>query len=199
MSFRLYIVPVIGSGSGTHDARRPKYFETLTNWSAMDYGFEPVMVVGADLSVSDDASVIAQPDVTALPFDLAPHLTNPQVTSVRNALEALHIPALWVTTADTWIGVVRSVLGMFSFLQRFGGIYAEQTGQVPPSIFNGGVTLNTTFGGLPLAVRTAMLSTADSFGLSTAGLTAGTTLRAILKNLADAFGAQPYNFNGTLL
>jgi len=199
MAFRLYIVPVIGTGSGRDDARRPKYFETLSDWSAMDYGFEPVMVVGADLSVSDDASVSAQPDVTALPFDLAPQLTSGQVTAVRTALEALHIPALWVTTADTWLGVVRSVLGMFSFLQRFGGIYARQTGTVPPSMFTGGVTLNTTFGSLPLAVRTALMSTADSFGISTAGLTASTTVRVILKNLADTFGERPYNFNGVLL
>lgn len=199
MPFRLYLVPVIGTGATKDDARRPKYFETLTDWSAMDYGFEPVMVVGASLTVSDDASIIAQPDVTALPFDLAPTLTGGQVTAVRNALEALHIPALWVTTADTWIGVVRSVLGVFSFFQRFGGIYATQTGQVPPSLFGGGVTLNTTFGSLPLAVRTALLETATSFSLSTAGFTGGTTLRVLLKALADAFGVVPYNFNGVLL
>ena len=61
------------------------------------------------------------------------------------------------------------------------------------------MTLATTFSSLPLSVRTALLSTADSLGLSTAGLTAGTTLRVLLKTLADAFGAQPYNFNGILL
>jgi hypothetical protein len=75
MSFRLYIVPVIGSGTKS-DPRRPKYFAdgTLVNptWSAMDYGFEPWMVVGADLSTSDDNLVVGQPDGFALPFDLSP-------------------------------------------------------------------------------------------------------------------------------
>jgi len=199
MAFRLYIVPVLGAGTSRADARRPKYFEILANWSAADYGFEPWMIVGADLSVADNAAMVAHADVMALPFDLTAFLTSGQVTAVQNTLEAIHVPALWVTTSMTWLTVVRTVLGVFHFFQRFGGIYAEQTGAVPPSIFTSGVTLTTTFGALPLAVQTAMLSAAVSLNISTAGLTANTTLRVILKSLADTFSAQQYDFNGTLL
>src|SRR5262245_36149399 len=120
MAFRLYIVPVIGAGV-KGDPRRPKYFADLdVNWSAMDFGFEPVMFVGADLSPSNDNFIVGQSDATALPFDLAPTLTGGQVNQTQNKLEALNIPAGWVNTSLTWLEVVRTVLGMFTFLQRFG-------------------------------------------------------------------------------
>src|SRR3954463_9547709 len=109
MSFRLYIVPVIGTGAKT-DPRRPKYFGdgTITagqSWGSIDYGFEPWMVVGADLSTSDDNLVVGKPDAFALPFDLAPNLTAQQVTNVQAKLEAINVPAGWVTTSLSWITV----------------------------------------------------------------------------------------------
>lgn len=199
MTFRLYIVPIIGDGT-KGNSRRPKYFSDLTvDWSAMDYGFEPVMFVGADLSVSDDNFIIGQEDVTALPFDLSPHLTSNQAQVTRGVLEDLNLPSQWVNTTLTWLEVVRTVLGMFSYLQRFSAVYAENTGNAPPSIFSSGVTLNTTFGSLPIAVQTAMIETAEEFGISTVGLSSGTTLRVILKTMADFFEDAQYNFNGRLI
>lgn len=203
MAFRLYIVPVVGTGAKS-DPRRPKYFTDGTIaassvWSAMDYGFEPWMVVGADLSTSDDNLIVGKVDALALPFDLAPNLTSQQVTNVQSKLETANIPAGWVNNTLSWLTVVRTVLGMFSFLQRYGVIYGDTNGTVAPSLFAGGVTLSTTFGSLPQAVQNAMVSAAQSFGISTAGLTAGTTLRVILKALADNFQGQQYNFNGTLI
>lgn len=210
MSFRLYIVPVVGTGART-DPRRPKYFQSAadgtgqtgiiasgSSWSAMDYGFSPWMVVGADLSTSDDNLIVGKADAFALPFDLAPTLTSQQVTAVQSKLEAINVPAGWVNTSLTWITVVRKVLGMFSFLQRFAGQYADENG-VAFDLFSGVVTLSTTFGSLPQAVQNAMTSAAISFGFSTTGLTSGTTLRVALKALADDFSAQQYNFNGTLI
>lgn len=197
MAFRLYIVPVIGTGTRT-DPRRPKYFDGLI-WSGMDYGFEPWFVVGADLSPADDLTIGAQPDAFTLPFDLSPVLTALQVTNVQNKLEAINVPAGWVNTSLTWLQVVRTVLGMFSFIQRYGAVYADANGTAAPSIFTGGVSLSTTFGSLPLAVRNALTTTAQSFNISTAGLTASTTLRTILKAMADNFQGQAYNFNGTMI
>jgi hypothetical protein len=88
---------------------------------------------------------------------------------------------------------------MFSFLQRYGVIYTEANGVVAPSLFTGGVTLSTTFGSLPQAVQNAIISAAQSFNISTAGLTASTTMRVILKALADNFQASQYSFNGTMI
>jgi hypothetical protein len=209
MAFRLYLVPVVGAGTRA-DARRPKYFASGEDgtgttgavtgaWSAMDYGFEPWMVVGADLSTADDTLVVGKADVTALPVDLAPTLTGPQVTATKNKLDAMNVPDQWVTTSLTWSQVVRTVLGVFSFLQRYGAIYADQNGTPAPTLFGGGVTLNTTFASLPLAVRSALSATAVDQNISTAGVTGSTTVRVLLKLMADAYQSRQYNFNGTLI
>jgi hypothetical protein len=209
MAFRIYIVPVIGTGAKT-DPRSAKYFTpgsvgNIVNpanypagWQAtfVDYGFEPWMFVGADLNATDDAAVIAKPDGFALPVNLDVNLTSANVTNVQNKLESINVPAGWVNTSLTWRTVARTVLGMFSFIQRYGTKYAEANGSVPPSIFTGGVSLSTTFGSLSVAVQSALTSTAQSFGISTAGLTAGTTLRVILKAMADFFSNAVFLFGG---
>jgi hypothetical protein len=199
MAFRLYLVPVIGAGTSP-DPRRPKYFDTATvSWAGMDYGFEPWMLVGADLAPADDAALVAQPDAMALPFDLSPTLTAGQVTTVQTKLEAANLPAGWVTTALTWRAVVRIVCGMFQFLQRYGRVFADANGFAPPSIFGGTVTLNTTFGALPAAVQNALVDTAISFEIPTTGLTAGTTLRTILRAMADHFDPLPLVLAGVAI
>lgn len=196
---RIYIVPVIGTG--THiDPRRPKYFGDGTvpeQYSAMDYGMEPWMVVAADLSPADDAIVIGEPDAFGLPFDLTANLTGGQVTAVKNFLESINLPAGWVNTSFTWTGVLRIVLGIFSYFQRFTFIYAEaNNGVVPGTIFNGGISLNSTFGSLPAAVRSAMIATAQDQNISTAGMTGSTTIRVILKVLGDAYSTRVISIGG---
>lgn len=204
MAFRLYIIPAIGDGSDKN-GRRPKYFALRDAFIAPNqqvawetYGLEAWFVVGADLTVSDDNLVVGQTDVIALPFDLSPLLSAANVTNIKNKLEAANIPAGWVTTSLTWLQVVRVVLGMFAFMQRFSGVYAAATGLVPPSLFAVG-DLNTTFGSLSQAIQDAFVATAQSFGLSTTGLTASTTLRQILKAMADGLDDRQYNFSGTMI
>lgn len=197
MALRLYIVPVVGTGSKA-DPRTPKYFTdgTVTSvaWTANVYGFEPWAIVAADLSPTDDAIIVNELDAFALPFDLSPLLTAPQVTNVQTKLEAAHIPSGWVNTSLTWTDVVRTVLGMFAFFQRYSGIYARQNGTVPPSLFLGGITLDSTFGTLSVANQNALTGAAQSFNFSTAGLTSLTTIRVILKTMADNFQGQVYSF-----
>lgn len=202
MAFRIYIVPIIGTGAHG-DPRRPKYFTDGTiaaaTYGTLTYGTEPRMIVGADLPSGDDVIIVGKPDVLAFPFDLAPTLTGGQVTAVRNALEAANIPAGWVTTADTWANVFRGVAGMCSFLSRYEGVYAEQTGTAAPSLFAGGVTLASAFSSLPAAVQTALIATAQDQGISTAGLSGATTLRTILRSMADHYSQMVYNFNGVIV
>lgn len=203
MAFRLYIVPVVGSGS-SQDPRRPKYFMSDasgqgrtgiitdgTPFRAQDYGHEAWMVVGGDLTTSDDNLVVGQADAFALPFDLATFPSGAQVTNVKNKLEAINVPAGWVNTSIQWLTIVRVVLGMFTFMQRYAVLAEGGT------LFGGGVTLATTFGALPDAKQTALVATADSFALDRSGLTNATTMRAILKALADQFGDRVYDFAGT--
>ena len=198
MAFRLYIVPIVGVGT-KEDPRRPKYFNgrdgIITegqDWSAIDYGFEPWMVVGADLSTSDDNLVVGQSDAFAVPFDLATQLTSQQVTSVQNKLEAINVPAGWVTTSFLWIEVVRIVLGMFLFMQRYVSTHGSM-------LFTGGTTLSTRINQLTQGERDDLTSAATSLGLSTTGIIGSTTLRAALKILADQFTTMPYHFGNVTL
>lgn len=194
MAFRLYIVPIVGTGTKS-DPRAPKYLldGTLTAgvaFSAVDYGIEPWVVLGADLSGADDTALTGKADVMALPFDLTPTLTAGQVTTVQNKLEAINVPAGWVSTSLTWTQVVRVVLGMFSFMQRFTAIQSNV------SIFGSGVTLETTIGALSQNTRDNLSLAATSLGLSTSAITGTTTIRQALKILADQFGNRPYVIGG---
>lgn len=188
MAVRIYLVPSIGAGV-KGDGRRPKYFEdgavtVIGDLSKMDYGLEPWFVVAADVSPADEAFVIAQVDTAAVPADLTAFLTAGQVTAVQTRLEAMNVPAGWVNTGLTWTEVVRVILWMFVFVQRFTAIHGGR-------IFLGGVTLDTTVGQLSVTVRNELSTAATSLGLSTSGIVLATTIRAALKLFADQLKTRP--------
>lgn len=192
MTFRLYIVPVVGSGS-SKDPRRPKYFSgSFSNWTANDYGLEAVMIVGADLAPADDTAVTANADVTALPFNLDANLTAGQVTTTQTKLEALNIPAGWVSTSLTWRTVARLVLGMFQFMQRYNAISNGAR------LFLAGVDLSTQFSSLPAQVRADLIAAADSLGYDRSSLSGASTLRQILKTLADNWQSTPIQIGASI-
>lgn len=213
MAFRLYFVPVLGSPGFGPNRLRAKYFsspvsaargdEVLTTATRAEYmfGIEPWAIVGADLSAAEDAALVAKPDAWGLPpgasapFDLDVVLSPGEVTAVKSRLEAMNIPADWVDTSDAWRLVVRTVLGIFRFLGRYKTVYFQQTAANPPSLFSGSVTLESTFGSLPQAVRTALQTTASELNISTAGVTGSTKLRVILRTLGANFAGQSYQFN----
>ena len=191
MAFRLYLVPVVGTGSSSADARRPKYFDAFTSgWAANGYGLEPHMLVAADLSGADDTSLTANADVTALPFYLGDTLTAGQVTATQTALESRNLPAGWVTTAFTWRAVLRVVLGVFHFMQRYHNVSGGQR------LFLAGVDLERTLGSLPQQVRDDLQATANSFGYDTSPLTGGNTIRQALKLLADNWSNTRFRIGG---
>lgn len=198
MAFRIYVVPMTTTVRNGRTFRTAKYFQDGTipapTLTVLSYGAEPWCFVGADLPAADDATVVSQPDVNALPFDLNPHLTQNEVNGVKNFLEAANIAANWVSTADTWLGVFRSVAGMFMFWQAYEVLYVQANGGQAPSVFAGGVTLNTTFGSLPVLVQNAMIAAAQNQKIPTTGLTASVQLRAIEKNMADFYAGQKYQF-----
>lgn len=202
MAFSYYIVPV----DGTASVRYPKYFDgagiiiTRTPYSLMDYGNEPWMFVGSDLSAADNALIIAQPDAFGIPQDLTTPITPAQVTAVQNKLEAINLPAGWVNTSLSWTEILRAVLGIFGFQQKYAVIYGQVTGgQSAPTLFVAGVILSSTFSSLPPNVRQAMLATADELKIDRTGLTGGATLRQILKVLGDQLRNRPFNFNGHII
>lgn len=194
MAFRLYLVPIIGAGI-KGDARRPKYFadgSLASNppWSGMDYGIERWMIVAADLSTADDLFVTGQTDGFAMPFDLSQPMTSQQVTNVQNKLEAINLPAGWIDTTFTWQSMLRIVLGILSFMQRFSALNGNA------SLFPTGVTLGTRINQLSAAVVANLQQAAADMNLSTANISGTTTIRAALKDFGTQLQGRPYNLNG---
>jgi hypothetical protein len=196
MTWALYALPIAGTGANSTDPRRPKYVKEAPElaglqWSMMDYGHNPHCLMAADVSPAQDAFLVAQADVRAIPDDLDSAVGG-ALNAVQNALEAMSIPAGWVTAGTTWREVVRTVGGLFQFAQRYASIANGQT------FLPAGVNLNNTWGSISAARRTNVTNTAASFEppYSMAGITNGTTIRAALKLLADQWGDRPFVLGG---
>lgn len=182
---RFYVVPVIGSGSSHLDARRPKYFSDFAGGSlpygSMDFGLEPVMLVAADISTDQHATISVNPDVIVIPADIDQRISSVALEIVQLALENMNIPAGWVTTSHTYRSVLRVVVGIFQFMQRYQANGGSR-------LFGGAVILGTQFNQLSAVVRNRMIQTANDLNYDTSSLSASSTLRAILKALGDQWG-----------
>lgn len=194
MTWRIYIIPAQESLVGDNPFRCPKYLGGyiispslgLENipWSAIDYGFEPIFMVAADVTAAQHTILAGFADVLAAPINLGNNLTAGAVTTVKNFLESINIPANWVSTASNYAQILKVVAGLFQFMQRLHTLH-------PNRLFQPGTTLATTFGELPLDTQTALIDAGNSFGYNTGALSQTTTLRVILKYLADQWANTP--------
>ena len=181
-AWHLYLVPVVVvKDAQGQSSRRPKYAEALkVEWKAIDFGAQPVMLVAADLSDAQDKAATANADVTRIPDNLDSIVTVAARASVQKALESRNIPGSWVTIGTTYRTIVRTFISVSFLLQRYGAV-AKNYGPV----ITGSVTLSTTFSALPLAARNNLLAAAKSLQIDTSGFTGNSTLRQILKGVAD--------------
>lgn len=177
MPARLYLMPMAADG------RYPKYLADLEGLSSagMDYGAEPVFLVCVrDVPDSVHATLAAYPDVTALPLNLDAQI-GAQLGQVQTALESLNLPAQWVQATFTYRQVARIVAAIFQFMQRCHGLGF-------PRLLEGTVTLNTRFNQLPQVSRQRLLQAAESMQFDTSSLAGTSTIRQILKAMADQWG-----------
>ena len=194
MTVRVYVLPMVETLIGAITYRAPKYIGGRNNttlaglenlsYACMPYGMQPVCLLIADVTVAQHNLLTANSDVLAAPQNIDNNLNAGAVTTVKNLLESLHIPAGWVTTSHTYRQVLRLVGWLFQFMQRVHGIFPEKLFAAPN-------TLATTYGELSPGMQSALLQAAQSFAFDTSGLQSSTTLRVILKNLADQFNDRP--------
>jgi hypothetical protein len=198
MTRRYYILPIEVNGT----ARGPKYFPwrfdpdppALINepWAMMDYGLMPTALLTSDLTAQEHSDLTANSDVIAPPANIDNTITAGALSQVQDALELLKIPAAWVSTSNTYREVLRVVAGVFQFAQRYFGLYGK-------SIFDEVTGLGTTWSELSTTFQDELLATAESMHIDTSGLTANTTMRTILKRLADAWEGTPIYLGGVEL
>jgi hypothetical protein len=202
-------MPLVGAGV-KGDPIRPKYRDSLfptLDWSQFYYGDEPWTLVGIqDVPPATDAALNANADVFELPANLDQTMGTVGVrNTVRNRLEAVNIPGTWVQTSTTYREVVRIIGAVIQFSQRFQGV----SGIPANRWFAGGRTLDSTFGSLAAPAQQALLDTGASdwerpdgtiFHFDTSALTGSTTLRALLKSVADQYLAAglPLDLEGPL-
>lgn len=175
MSLRFYIVP---ENRATPDTRDPKYVATDAAlaglvWNAMDYGIEPVFIIGADVTPAQHAALSAYSDVISLPANIDAAIGSDAVLAqVKAGMETLFIPADWVTTGTTWRQVIAAVLRMAQFMQRLHGLYGLQ--------LSSGRNLDIKMSAVPAGIRTQMQTAAQSFGWDTGAIKLNWSLRQVL-------------------
>ena len=187
--YLLPIVPFVVLGETVPSTRTAKYLsDSGVAWGMMDYGLIDTGLVMADVSQAQHDQLAIQGDVTAVPENLD-SLIGANTTAVRSALESLRIPGNWVQAADTYRELLRMVGGLFQFSQRHNGLHGKII--IPENL-----NMDQTWSEIPLLWRADLRQTATSFGYDTSGVTGSTTIRAILKTLADLWGDEALLIGG---
>ena len=200
MSVELYLIPITHlslGGGGSYNV--PKYLPHRFNpaepglegvrWAWVTYLLEDIGFIIADVTTAQDSQLSGYSDVLVIP-PLDNQITKvPQRKRVRAALEDVMIPGLWIDVGMTYREIVRTVLNLFSFHGRFVAL-------IQGRVFDGSLDLDMTVGDIPQAKRDKLQEAADGFGLDYSGVTGATTIRQLLKGMADQFADEPYRIAG---
>lgn len=190
-SVQIYLVPKVGTGAHGDEFRAKYIADGATDYpasatgaiagsaSAMDYGLEPIMLVLANVTPGEDASISAQPDVIKVPSGLDTLPSSLNLSTIKAQLEALKIPAGWINNTHSYREIMRFVTQLFQIFQRYH--FVSVNAGLSGTLFTSGITLDSTFGQLSASQRNALQQVAVDLGISTAGITNGTTLRAALR------------------
>lgn len=178
-----YLFPVAGSGTRadpfdiTHRATVNRFVNGV-----MIAGLEPLaLVMVRDIDDAAVAEFAGDAAIVNIP-PLGVTVTAGTLATVRAQLEALNIPAGWVTAGMPFATIVRAIAALCQIHQRYRGLNAE-------ALFGVNVTLGTTINQLPAGVAAKLAALADSFGFDRSGITGTTTIRNALKQLADQWVA----------
>jgi hypothetical protein len=156
----------------------------------MDYGLMPTALLWADVTPAQQTQAEGLSDVITIPenIDQAVGTAN-ALSQVQAALEALHIPGGWITTAHTYREIMRKVAGLFQFSQRYHGRHAA-------ALIRAGYDLSSLISDLPTNVRLSLNDTAQSLGYDTNPIAGSWTVRQALRYLADQWGDAPLFIGG---
>ena len=195
---RLYLVPAVTCWKGGIEipgSYCPKYFTgnpslVSVEWGAIEYGYQTSFLVGCvNISQANHDLLAAQADVTAVPEVLDNTVPAAALATVQAELEALKLPGDWVTTAHTWRYVVRVVSHVMFFAQRHFALHNQK-------VLPGTQNLDLTWAELPLDLRNNLRATADDMGLLYDWVLATTTVRELLKGIAQQSDTVPVIVGG---
>lgn len=184
MAIRVYLMPRIGSGLTHLDARRQKY--PLSKSRCIRCGQEMFCVVIADVTNAEHTAVAANADVRALPADLDTTLNAAARTAIVDILEAMRVPAQWVTVGMTFRVVLRRLVGMFFVLQSL----EERNIRLLSA------DLEAPVSSLSLGARQALQGVASDLSFDGSAVNGSTSLRAVLAGIGNQFAARSFKARG---
>lgn len=161
-------------------------------WGCKDYGLIDIMICAVDADATDHAWLASQTDVYQFPVDLDANPSPAELSTLEAAMESAYIAADWLNPAETWRQALRTVTGMFLFMQRLTAI----TGNTP---LDWGVTLNTQFRNLDQVYQDAITQAFNDLDYDASVIRTNWTLRILLKNAADQWGEKPIYFGISIL
>jgi len=193
---KIYLIPVIRRGHPIY--RIPKYFwhspsgyeglpelENVRQGHQLTHKLEDLYVLIANLDATQEAALLAQPDVIAIQ-DLDNTIPNITVRDIiRSYLEAVSIPSQWVVVGMSYRIILRVVIGLWRFraiIQHFAG----------HRIFLETLNLDKTIGELSTEMRDALAATSDALDLDYSSITGLTTIREMLYIAGQQFATIEY-------
>jgi len=192
LAIRFYILPI----QQVNTFRGPKYFQTVGPngwsgidclWAMKDYGSINQAVICANIPAESHTALSSNSDVLSVPVNLDGTLTAGARDVAQTFLETYNIPAGWINIGMTYRVVLRTITAFFLYFQRVNGILGHD-------ITLPGGWLDLQYQQVSTEIQTAMLQAAQSFGYNTSGLQPTTTMRTILKYMADEWDSTPIYF-----
>jgi len=188
---RFYIMPI---QVANETYRGPKYLKWRwypdgidCRWSMKDYGLIDAALVACDLTQEQHEQLVAEPDVAAAPEDIDQNISEIAIPKVVNVMEALRIPADWVTSAYAYRQILRMIGGLFLFAQRYHGMHNEQ-------LIGSTAQLDLRWNQIPKDRQDRIKATADNLGYDYSAVQNTWLVRRILKHLGDQWGETPILF-----
>jgi hypothetical protein len=123
--------------------------------------------------------------VIAIPAPLTNNVAAAAIATIQSKLEGAHLPADWVTTSMTYKQVLGVVLRVVQFMQRYNGVTGGERFFDLVDKNGVAITLDTTFSQLTAAEKTKLQNVAASLNLDMSAIVSTSTIRFILKNVAN--------------
>ena len=199
MAENWYLLPAVEclrGGETIPNSKCPKYLTGTSNQrSNMGYGrVDLFLSVVKDIDPITKAIIEAAPDVWVAPADLETTLGGPGSNALESFVEPFGLPGNFLKPSDTHREALRRFSGMFQFVQAMSREHNHDDPFTVP-----GFGLNVQWSNIPADWQAAMVAAAESFGYPTTSMTGNNQLRAILLDMADAWGVTPFLFGFTTL
>ncbi len=194
MAVEFFFVPMVISPTEARGAVWAKYAHdpAVSRWSHIRYSRTSSTLLMLDGTQTYLDFVAAQSDAYRIcaEGDFTENILGPASVAIKNWLEALNIPANWISAADSYRQVLRGVIGIFMFTQRHEGLNGSGFFEDLAAPENG-FDLNTQWQNLNQSFRDTMQATIDDHNWAITPAN-NDQVRKMLKDFSDKWEGTTY-------